>query len=89
MRIGTFRSLTNPKKRYAMFRDGKTLAHGGNGVIWHCNCGATSHDPCKHLKCLWNYAKVDGALNHLLDSKFVTLTKRGLNLFKVANDDIV
>lgn len=81
MRIGTFRSLTNPKKRYAIFRLGRQIKQGGNGTYWACNCGkGSSKEPCKHLKCLWAYAK-HGELVDLVDSKFITLTKRGKKFF--------
>ena len=80
MRIGTFRSLTNPGKRYAIFRMGKTKNMGGDGTKWTCGCGASSNDPCKHLKCLWNYSKY-AKLNDLIDGHMITLTKRGLKYF--------
>ena len=81
MRIGTFRSLKNPKKRYPIFRMGMTKVRGGNGVTWVCGCRESSkHDPCIHLKCLWSYAK-SGNLPSLLVGNMITLTKRGRHFF--------
>ncbi len=83
MRIGTFRSLTKYNKRYAIFRTGKAIADGGEGVKWACKCGGDSVDPCKHLKCLWNYARQEKALTTLIDSGLVTLTLDGKKVLKV------
>lgn len=81
MRIGTFRSLKNPKKRYPIFRMGMTKVRGGNGVTWVCGCRESSKDePCIHLKCLWSYAK-HNKLTNLLDAEMISLTKRGKKYF--------
>ena len=83
MRIGTFRSLTNPGKKYAMFRQGREIEQGGEGTRWVCSCmgsqvygGKTKSEPCQHLKCFWAYTKHD-KLDMLLKANLVTLTQRG------------
>jgi len=80
MRIGTFSSLSNPKKRYSIFRDGRKIANGGEGINWRCSCEQGAE--CSHLKCLWAFARVD-KLQCLLDANLLTLTRSGKSFFKV------
>jgi len=79
MRIGTVRSFHKPNKRYAIFRNGKSLKDGGQGVEW--NCKGCDSDHCIHLKFLWAYSKAN-KLNMLVDANIVSLTLRGKKFFR-------
>jgi hypothetical protein len=77
MKLGNFRSFTNPNTKYSIVRTGKTIKDGGNGTNWECSCEAFKKEGmCKHLKCLFSYSKND-ALSILIDSGFFSLTRDG------------
>jgi hypothetical protein len=76
MKIGTFRSLTNPNNFYTIHRKNK------GRVEWTCSCESNMSNgiPCKHLRCLWAYAR-HGMLEMLIDAGLVNLSKKGEKFF--------
>ena len=85
MLIGHLRSFSDPDKSYKIYRFGKTIEDGGDGVKWECHnkddtvCKGSY--PCKHLKCVWGYEKKN-ALSGLVLSGWLRLTKKGENFYK-------
>lgn len=84
MKLGQFRSLSNPNNFFTIQRDGRTKVSGGDGVVWTCSCEQFKQDKiCKHLKCLWAYHKND-KLNLLIDGQIFNPTWKGKRFFKIA-----
>ncbi len=88
MKLGSFRSLSNPETRYAIHRHGRTQALGGEGVEWECSCPAFQKDgKCKHLRCVFAYAKDRNNLYDLVESGFFNITAKGRKYFKLYDFD--
>ncbi len=84
MKLGNFRSLTNPNEFFSISRNGRTKDTGGDGITWGCSCDSFKQDGiCKHLKCLWAYHRNE-QLNLLIKGELFIPTWKGKRYFKIS-----